>query len=98
MVLFFNVYLIYLFGCVASYLQHTGSSLKEERSCEIFHCGAQVFSWGTRAPKSAGSVVAATDSVAAACGLNCSTTHGILVPPPGIEPTFPALQGRFFNT
>ena len=31
-------------------------------------------------------------------GLNCSAACGILVPPPGIEPESPALQGGFLTT
>ena len=30
--------------------------------------------------------------------LSCFETCGILLPQPGIEPTFPALQGRFLIT
>ena len=37
-------------------------------------------------------------SVVAAWGLSCSLTCGILVSPPGIEPTCPALQSRFLAT
>ena len=38
------------------------------------------------------------DSVVVAHGLSCLTTCGILVPWPGIEPVFPALEGRFLTT
>ena len=31
-------------------------------------------------------------------GLHCPSVHGILVPQPGLEPTSPALQGRFLTT
>ena len=31
-------------------------------------------------------------------GLNCTEACGILMPPPGIEPTFPALEGGFLTT
>ena len=30
--------------------------------------------------------------------LSCPATCGILVPQPGIEPTAPAMQGRFLTT
>ena len=32
------------------------------------------------------------------CGLSCFMACGILVPRPGIEPTSPELEGRFFTT
>ena len=48
-------------------------------------------SCGVRAPEHVG-------SVAAARGLSCPTACGILVPPPGIEPMSPALEGRFLPT
>ena len=35
-----------------------------------------------------------TDSLVVACQLTCSAACGISVPQPGIEPVFPALQGR----
>jgi len=37
-------------------------------------------------------------SVVGTHGLGCSTTHGILVPVPGIEPLSPTLAGRSFTT
>ena len=37
-------------------------------------------------------------SVLVLCGLICSMACGILVPWPGIEPTFHALEGRFLTT
>ena len=37
-------------------------------------------------------------SIVAAPGLSCFLAGGILVPPPGIEPTRPALQGGFLFT
>ena len=46
----------------------------------------------------AGSLVEARSSVVAACGLSCPAAPEILVPRPGIEPTSPALEGRFFTT
>ena len=50
----------------------------------LSHCGA----W---APEHAGSVVAAL-------GFSCPAACGSLVPGPGIEPTSPALEGRFLTT
>ena len=38
------------------------------------------------------------DSVLAVSGLNCPMACGILVPRPGIELMFPALQGGFLTT
>ena len=38
------------------------------------------------------------DSLAVACCLSCFTACGILVPPPGMEPVSPTLQGRFLTT
>ena len=38
-----------------------------------------------------------SDSLAAACRLSCSLACTILVLWPGMEPVFPALQGRFFT-
>ena len=32
------------------------------------------------------------------CGLSYPVTHGLLVPQPGIEPEFQALEGRFLTT
>ena len=37
-------------------------------------------------------------SIVVAHGLSCPVARGILVPLPGIEPTSPALEGRFFTT
>ena len=37
------------------------------------------------------------DSVVVAHGLNCPTVRAILVSHPGIEPTFPALEGGFLT-
>ena len=52
--------------------------------------------------KKAGLVIVAHSEsvglVVAAHGLSCSTAYGILVPQPGIEPTFPGLQGGFLTT
>ena len=48
-------------------------------------------SCGVQAPECVG-------SVAVVRGLGCPAACGILVPRPGTEPTFPALEGRFFTT
>ena len=48
-------------------------------------------SCGTRASEHVGPVVVV-------CGLSCPVACGILVPQPGIEPTSPALEGRFLTT
>ena len=48
-------------------------------------------SCGTWAPECLGSVVVA-------CGLNCYTVCGLLVPRLGIEPESPALQGGILTT
>ena len=37
-------------------------------------------------------------SLVAACRLNCPLACGVLVPRPGIEPEFPALEGEFLTT
>ena len=39
-----------------------------------------------------------TGSVSVLLRLSCSAECGILLPRPGIEPMFPALQGRFLTT
>ena len=49
------------------------------------------FAVGVWAPEHAGSVIAVS-------GLICPMACGVLVPWPGIEPTFPALEGRFVTT
>ena len=72
-------------------------------------CGVRVFSLsscGMRAPGCVGFIVCGTralslrrtSSIVVVCGLSCPTACRILVPPPGIEPTFPALEGGFFTT
>ena len=48
-------------------------------------------SCGAWAPERVGSVVVAR-------GLSCPVACGIFVPSPGIEPTPPALEGRFLTT
>ena len=68
-------------------------------------------SCGVQAPKHMGSVVVVhwfsscgmwalehVGSVVAAHRLSCPTACGILVPPPGIEPASPALEGGFLTT
>ena len=37
-------------------------------------------------------------SLIVVCGLSCPVACGILVPQPGIEPVFPALEGGSFTT
>ena len=75
----FNTYLflIYLFGCVGSWLQHTGS----------FFLDAQV-----------SLVVGRVGSVVAVSQLSCPNACGILVPQPGTEFMFLALEGGFITT
>ena len=61
---------------------------------ELSGCGARTVEFsgcGTGTPEHSGSVVAVHR-------LSCSTACGILVPPAGILPKFPALQGRFLTT
>ena len=73
----------------------------------VVACGFSLSSCGPQAPGYMGSVVCGTQAlveahelivVACACGLSCPVACGILVPWPGIEPTSPALDGRFFTT
>ena len=45
----------------------------------------------------AGSSLQCVGSLVVACKFSCPTSE-ILVPEPGIEPTFPALEGRFSTT
>ena len=56
------------------------------RASELCSCGAQALS------------LRHSSSVVVACELSCPAACGILVPRPGIEPTSPALEGRFFTT
>ena len=67
-------------------------------ACGIFCCGTRALHCGAQAPEHTGSVVVA-------CGLSCPMVCGILVPRrgilvsrPGIEPSSPALGGRFLTT
>ena len=74
----FNIYLflINLFGCVGSWLQHTGSFLGDARvSLVVGHVG----------------------SVVAMSQLSCPNTCGVLVPQPGTEFMFLALEGGFLT-
>ena len=54
-------------------------------ACGFFHCSA----WASLQLWCAGS---------RAHGLSCPTACGILVPPPGIKPMSPALEGGFLTT
>ena len=61
-------------------------------ACGIFSLQRMSFSsCGAWVPECVGSVVVA-------CGLSCPVACGILVPWPGMEPAFPALEGRFLTT
>ena len=60
-------------------------------------CGL-LSSCGPRGPEHMGSVVVACVLSSCGAGLSCPTACGILVPRPGIEPTSPALEGRFLTT
>ena len=61
-------------------------------ACGIFVVALRLLSsCSARAPQGAGSVVAARR-------LSCPAACGILVPQPGIEPAFPALEGGFLTT
>ena len=99
---FFNIYLFSLFFLAVSGLSCSTQDLfVRVRSLLRF-----LSSCGARAPGRVGSVVCGmrglllrhTSSVVVARGLSCPTACGILVPQPGIEPTSPALEGRFFTT
>ena len=93
----------YFFGCIASSLRHTGSSLRHAgpfgAACRLLpSCGVRVFwffflfsSCGVQAPGCVGSVVVVHR-------LSRLTACRILVPQPGIEPTSPALEGGFFTS
>ena len=74
----------FYFGCSGSSLQHAGFL---QLHCVGFIC------WDTRP-----SYCSAWASLVVVCGLSCPTACGILVPRPGIEPTQPALEGRFLTT
>ena len=53
---------------------------------EVLYCGAQAPCYGTWA------------FLVVACRLVASWNGGVLVPLPGIEPLFPALEGGFSST
>ena len=72
----------YLFDCLRSQSQYTGSSLHHEGSFVPTHV-LKLWSMG---------------SVVVACRLGCTEACGIFILQPGIEPTSPALQGRFLTT
>ena len=102
-----SVYLL-LSGCIRSQLWHpdlhcamweisfwsmdsaaAGCRLQRGRASAVAAC--RLSGGGIQPPAHVG-------SVAAAPRLSCSAACGILVPQPGIEPTSPALQDRFFTT
>ena len=106
------IYLFIYFGCVRSQLPHGGSSLRHAVSFVSMHgllssCGAwtslQLWLAGSRrcglcSLWHAGSLqLTCTSSLVVARRISCPTACGILVPQPGIEPTSPALEGRFFT-
>ena len=72
----------------------------------VMSCRFSLCSCGTQVPEHMGSVVCGmralllrcVSSVVVARGFSCPATCGILVPRPMIEPTSPALEGRFFTT
>ena len=77
-------------------MRHAGSSLWHEGSFVVVH-GLFIAAHGLLsscvawAPERVGSVVARH-------GLSCPVACGILVPRPGIEPAFPALEDGFLTT
>ena len=80
---------IYLLGCVRSYLQHPGTSLKHAGSFTVVQ--GPVSNCGAQAPES-------MDSVVEMHGLSCMACVGKLSFRPGIEPVSPALDGGFLTT
>ena len=96
----------HLLQCAGSTLRHAGSSLRHAGFSLVVVCRFSLSSCGTEAPEHVGSVVVARGlcsfqlvaSLVAALGLSCPAACGILVPQSGIEPTSPALEGRFFTT
>ena len=80
-------------------LKHLGFSL-------VVVCGFSLSSCGARAPGRVGSVIHGmwavllrrASSVVAAHGLSCPVACGLPVPQLGMEPTSPALEGRFLTT
>ena len=67
------------------------SSCGMRASLQLWHASFLFSSCGWRAPER-------TSSVVVAHGLSYPAACGILVPQPGIEPAYPALEGRFFTT
>ena len=70
-------------------------------TCGMWALGqvSQIFCFGTWTPavaRGSSSVMCGLSSCG--CGLSCSMACGILVPQPGIEPSFPALEGKFLTT
>ena len=57
-----------------------------------------LFGWVGSQLWQGGSALKHRDSIVAAPGFSCSKACEILIPQPGIEPMFPALQGRFLTT
>ena len=107
---FFNIYLFSLFIWVFWFVFYFWLRWVFVVACQLLSsCGLRVFSLsscGTQAPGRVGSVVCGmrtlllrrASSVVVVRGLSCPVACGILVPRPGIEPTSPALEGRFFTT
>ena len=87
-ILFYFFFNIYLFGCVGSQLQHAGSSLHHGGSFIVMHGLSKCGAWALEH----------SGSLTAGHRLSCPEACGILVPQPGIQPTSPALQGRFLTS
>ena len=64
------------------------------------HCGTQVLRCNMQASLAVeqGLSSYAVWALWSRCGLSCPAACGILVPPPRIEPTSPALEGGFSTT
>ena len=94
--LFLTFIYLFIFGCIRSQVQHTGSSLQHAGSFVGIHrlfiaVRGLLSSCGAWAAERMGSVVAAH-------GLSCPAACGLLVSRPGIKCTSPALEGRFLTT
>ena len=89
--LFISFWLCWVF-VVVSELSLLAARRSYSLSCgaQASHCGG-LFYWGAQALGHMGLLVAA-------CRQSCCMTCTILVPWPGIEPAFPALQGGFLST
>ena len=86
---FFPFYFIcFIFGCVGSWLRHTGSSLHHAGSFLVAH--ELRSSCDVGAPEHVGFVLVALR-------LRWPMACGILLPQVGIEPISPALEGGFFQ-